>query len=203
MSTVILLGAVAVGTLAYWNYFRDIAIKETSPNRWSWLVWSVTTLVEAFTFKAVSEGWETSVPFFVSGICCIVVMMRIWKRARWKWPSVTELACVLASFAAVFLWLRNGEAVWAHMLTIVAIPVSFLPTWISAKAHPRGEASSAWWLWTVGDALALAYILMQPSQNGIMTWVDKPYAAMELICHASMAILVTVLLMRRPRHAQA
>lgn len=196
-STIVLLCAVAVGILAYWNYFKDIAKKETSPNKWSWLIWSMTTFVEAFTFNAVSEGWEKSIPFFVSGICCIVVTIRIWKRAQWKLPSVTETLSVIISAVAVVLWLKYGEALWAHLLMIVAIPISFLPTWVTTHQHPRGEASSAWWLWTIGDALALAYILMQPSPAGIASWVDKPYAITELACHASMAVLVTVLLLRR------
>lgn len=198
----VLLAAVAVGVLAYWNYFRDIAVKETKPNRWSWLAWSITTLVEAFTFNAVNEDWTKSVPFFVSGICCVIVTLRIWNRAAWKWPNPTEALCILASLGAVVLWLRYDQAVWAHLVTILAVPIAFIPTWATTKENPRAEDSSAWWLWTIGDALALTFILMQPGVPGAEEWMDKPYAVIELLCHASTAILVSVLLIRQKRRVR-
>lgn len=202
LATIVLLSAVAVGTLAYRNYFNDILSKENRPNRWSWLIWSATGFVEAFTFEAITDDWTKSVPFFVSAISCVIVAIRIWRHAAWKWPTLAEVICIVASIIATVLWLYYNETMWAHVVALVAIPVSFIPTWIDAKKNPADEDSSAWWLWTIGDTLALTYILMRSDLLRPEEWMDKPYAIIELACHASMAIMVSALLIMKKFHAR-
>ncbi|MES2994915.1 MAG: hypothetical protein V4681_02710 [Patescibacteria group bacterium] len=183
--------AIAATTAAYWHYDRDHQAGHTVPNRWSWLIWGVTTIVEALTFQAISEGatvienvLKTSV-FYVSGICCILVTIRIWRKAEWKMPQWNEVISVIASLAAIVLWVIYHEAWWAHVVAIVAIPVSFIPSWIDARRNPEAEQSRAWGLWTLGDALTFGGILLL-----IDTDKELPYIITEFGCHAAMWLLV-------------
>ena len=64
--TAMLVAAIVFIVAAYAEYFRDIKNEVIAPNRWSWLIWSAATAVEAFTYEAVSEDWMKSVIFFIS-----------------------------------------------------------------------------------------------------------------------------------------
>lgn len=176
------------GTLAYRRYWLDIGNKEIQPNRWSWLVWSVTTMVEASTYFANNLDWLEAVPFFVSGFACVVVTITIWHKAKFEWPDPVEAVCVLAATAATILWLCFHLTWWAHVIVILAVPVAFWPTWQKAWHCPKNEQTPAWMLWTIGDALALVVVLMR--MDSWSDWQELPYAVVELACHGAMWLII-------------
>ena len=183
--------AIASTMGAYWYYNRDHIAGTTTPNRWSWLIWGATTIVEVLTFQAIAEGatWSEQLlkasVFYVSAACCLYLTVRIWLRSKWKAPNGYEIASVVASVIAIVIWLVFQEAWWAHLVTIAAIPISFIPSWSDAREDPEGEKTCAWALWTLGDALTLIGIVLV-----IDTDRELPYIVTELGCHAAMWLLV-------------
>jgi hypothetical protein len=78
------------------------------------------------------------------------------------------------------------DAFWAHMLVVVAVPVSFWPTWASVVADRGRERSPAWGLWTLGDLATLMVAARTPgSPVG-----EYAYILVELVCHASIWFMV-------------
>ncbi len=173
-----LLMAAVSSIAAYVTYFRDIRRDTIRPNRWSWLVWSVATSVEAATYEALNTDIIKSAIFFLSGLSCIVITALIWKRARWEKPNWTEIVSTVTSMIALVLWLVYKETFWAHVLVIIAVPIAFFPTWEGAKSGH--ENSRAWLLWSVGDLATLAVILLR-----IEAAEALPYIVVEATCHIS------------------
>jgi hypothetical protein len=170
---------------AYGEYFLDLSAARIAPNRWSWLIWSATTIMEVATFYAIAGDAMTAFVFVSSAAGCVAITLAIWRRAAWRAPSATELFCVLASLAAAALWFIFRQDWWAHLLMLAAIPISFLPTLQSARGDYRREDSPSWLLWTIGDALALGYVLTRHEQAG-----ELLYASVELTMHAGIWLLV-------------
>ncbi|MEK7144935.1 MAG: hypothetical protein AAB794_03745 [Patescibacteria group bacterium] len=179
LASMILIAAIAFSIAAYVQYFRDIKNGVIVPNRWSWLIWSVATAVEALTYEAVSDDWMKSIVFFIAAISCFGITVRIWSEATWKKPDWTEVVCVIASGFALLLWLQFQLTLWAHLLMVLAVPVAFVPTWKSAIGNPNNERSRAWGWWSIGDLLTLIVILVRFDKVE-----ELPFILVEFACHA-------------------
>lgn len=189
INEVILALAALCTIVAYIVYFTQTVDGTTQPNRWSWFIWSGTTLLEALTFQGVSGEWMKAAVFFVSAGCVVITTMIIWKRSEQEIPKLTEVFCVVATIAAIWVWYHYQEVWWAHVIMILAIPVSFMPTWKDGLDNPGSEHWGAWLLWSVGDALVLYLIYVNLDDIR-----ELPYIAVELACHAYM---LRIALMRR------
>ncbi|TKD50511.1 SET domain-containing protein-lysine N-methyltransferase [Sphingomonas baiyangensis] len=178
--------AIAFHFAGYGTYLLGLRRQQVEPNRASWLIWSAATVIEAVTYSAANPGSPTAFVFLASAGACILVLIGIWRRSAWARPTRPETICMIASFAALILWLVFREAFWAHMLVVLVVPISFLPTWASARADPAREASPAWGLWTLGDTAALLTALAARDE-GVS---ELAYIVMEIVCHASVWAIV-------------
>lgn len=197
LDLIVLVAAILFGIAAYFTYYRDIA--RIGPNIWSWLIWSVVTLTESLTYQATNGDLLKSLSFFASSACCIVITIKIFRTQVFSFPSPTEWFCLLVSFVAIAIWLGFRETLPAHILTLAAVPISFVPTWIGIKNNPREEASLAWPLWSIGDVLTLGFIVI----HNPTSWnnFDKPYAIVEFACHLITAIWLGIMLFVR-KHSE-
>lgn len=178
--------AVGFSFSGYAVYLAGLRRQLVQPNRASWLIWSAATGLEALTYAAVNPGAPQGWVFAISALACIIVTLGIWRRSSWAPPSGTESFCIAACMAALVAWLVFREAFWAHMLVVVAVPVSFWPTWASAWQDRARERSPAWGLWTFGD-LATLLITVRGDQPA---FAELAYVLVEFLCHASVWFLI-------------
>ncbi|WP_082448460.1 MULTISPECIES: SET domain-containing protein [unclassified Sphingomonas] len=179
--------ALVANIAGYAVYLRALRRDLVEPNRASWLIWSIGTGVEAATYAAVNPRALQTIVLLVSALACILVMLGIWRRSAWASPSRSETACIVASLGALVLWLGFRDAFWAHMLVVVAVPVSFWPTWVAARADPQRERSPAWGLWTIGDLATLLVALGVAHGRSVG---ELAYPIVELASHAAVWGLV-------------
>lgn len=178
--------AVVFSLSGYAVYLTGIKRQLVQPNRASWLIWSASIAVEAATYAAVNEGSPQTWIFGISTVACVAVTVGIWRRSSWEAPSRGEMVCMGACLASLVLWLAFSTAFWAHMLVVVAVPISFWPTWQSVLQDRNRERSPAWGLWTLGD---LATLLVATRANGEVIG-EYSYIFIELVCHASVWFMV-------------
>ena len=178
MSYLLLLASAGFGVAAYSFYFKDTVSAEIKPNRWSWLIWSITTAVESVTYHEVSGDWMKSTVFFLSAVCCGVVTARIWTKSKWQTPDWSEVVSIVASLGALGIWFKYRDVLGAHYLVVGALPIAFFPTWKEAWKDFGKEFTWAWPLWTIGDFFAILLILSRFEKRE-----ELPYAVMECLCH--------------------
>ncbi|QNA86944.1 SET domain-containing protein [Sphingomonas sp. So64.6b] len=178
--------AIVCSLAGYGVYLTGIRRQLVQPNRASWLVWSAATAVEAGTYAAVNPGAPQAWIFGISAVACIAITLGIWRRSSWEAPSQSEVFCMAACLASLILWLAFQNAFWAHMLVVVAVPISFWPTWQSVWQDRNRERSPAWGLWTLGD---LATLLVATRAEGQIVG-EYAYIFVELLCHASIWFMV-------------
>ena len=179
--------AVGCNVAGYATYLTGLRRKLVDPNRASWLIWSAATAIEALTYSAVNTAAPQAGVLLISSALCLAVTLAIWRRSAWSAPSATETGCMAACLLALILWIVFREAFWAHMLVVVAVPVSFWPTWASVAADRTRERSPAWGLWTVGD-LATLLVAARGAQADPVG--EYSYLLVELVCHASVWIMI-------------
>lgn len=178
--------AVGLSFAAYAVYLVGLRRQTVRPNRASWLIWSAATALEALTYAAVNPGAPQGWVFAVSAVACIVVTMSLLRRSYWAMPSQSETFCIAACLTALVIWLVFREAFWAHMLVVVAVPVSFWPTWASVWRDRSAERSPAWGLWTFGD-FATLLITVRAANPG---FDELAYVVVEFLCHASVWFMI-------------
>jgi SET domain len=181
-----LFAAMILSISGYAFYWLGIRRQLVRPNRSSWLIWSAVTTIEALTYQAVNEGLTQNIVFFISAASCLFITLAIWRQSAWQRPSDAELICIGIALASLIIWIGFQSQFWAHILVVAAVPVSFLPTWISAWQDKRRELSPAWGLWALGDFATLMLILSGPRLGG----TDLPYIIVELVCHASIWLMI-------------
>ena len=182
----LLIIAMVLTIAAYGIYWWGIEMQLVRPSRTSWLIWSAVTTVEALTYQAVNEGLLQNIIFFMNAASCLFITFAIWRHSSWQRPTPLELACMALSLAALILWFGFQKADWAHIMVLVAVPIGFLPTWISAWQDKRRELSPAWGLWTLADVATLCLIL-QTTKGGVM---ELPYILLELVCHMAVWLII-------------
>jgi hypothetical protein len=124
--------------------------------------------------------------FAVSAVACILVTLSLLRRSHWAMPTQSEALCIAACFSALIVWLVFREAYWAHMLVVVAVPVSFWPTWASVWRDRSSERSPAWGLWTFGDLATLVLTVRGPAPG----FAELAYVVVEFLCHASVWFMI-------------
>jgi hypothetical protein len=196
MDIILIVAAIAFGLAADWKYFQALKTPgNAAPNRWSWLIWSLSAVVEVATFKGISDDWLKVIPLATTPIACFVILRKVWQMKEDRWESdldkFVDVFSVVASVGAIAIWVFFHEEFWAHIVAILAVPVSYLPQWktVLKEASKPGD-ELPWKLWATMDALNLAL-----NFHRLETLAEIPYVLTELACHASVWFL---LLYRRP-----
>ncbi|MEN9622115.1 MAG: hypothetical protein RLZZ67_549 [Candidatus Parcubacteria bacterium] len=190
---VVVLMSVVIGIAADRQYYLGLDKPgHQPPNRWSWLIWSFSAFVEVATFKGISDDWLKVLPLATTPIACVVILSKVWKMKEDRWDGALDktidIVSVILSFAAIFIWLYFKEELWAHVMMICAVPISYIPQWRETlKVHSHSSVDKLpWMLWTIMDTLNL--ILNLHRINDI---AEIPYVVVELICHASVWFLIS------------
>lgn len=178
--------AIICNITAYIFYWLGIRRQLVRPNRSSWLIWSAATAIEAMTYQTVNHGAAQNIIFAISAMACIIVTLAVWRQSEWQPPTRTESLCMAMCLVALVIWGVFQSAFWAHMLVVIAVPISFIPTWASVMRDRDHERSPAWGLWTFGDLATLIVIIstLQDERSEI------PYIFVELVCHASVWFMI-------------
>ncbi len=159
---------------------------QVEPNGASWFIWATIAGVEAATYAAVNPYQAQNWVFLISAFACVIVMLCMWSRSRWRATTPTENVCIIASFAALTIWIVFHKAFLAHILVVAVVPVSFWPTWISVIKDRDRENSPAWGLWTLSDLMTLLIAL----RDGNMGVGVLAYILIEFTSHGSVWLIL-------------
>lgn len=145
-----------LGFAAFIPYIAAIVRGKTTPNRATWLIWTVVGVVVGGSYYA--GGAKDTIWVAVSYIAgpFIIFILSI-KYGEGGWTGIDK-ACLFTAGASAFLWWLSGSALIGLCMSLVADLMGASPTILKAYRRPEGEDRTSWTIWSVAGAINLVAI---------------------------------------------
>lgn len=146
-----------VAVVCYLPYLVDMARGKTRPHMFSWLIWSLVSVIVFAgqqTDNAGAGAWSTGV---TSLLCTCIFLYSIVKGDR----QVTTLdwICLLIGLCSIPLWALTDTALYSVLLMTVIDMVGFIPTFRKSWHRPHEET------WITFALASLKYLLAVPAMS--------------------------------------
>lgn len=135
-----LLSGIGVGLafIGYAFYFYDIFYGRTKPHAFSWFLWALLT---AIGFAAQISG-QAGPGAWVLGLdavlCSIIFVLSLFKGE--KGYVLSDWIALIATLAAILLWLVTGTPVLSVILIVIIDAFAFYPTVRKSVGKPHEES---------------------------------------------------------------
>ncbi len=145
------------------SYLRQVVKGHSTPNPATWFIWTVTTIMNAFSYFQVVDDFFTSlmtttVAFGISSIFAYsLIRGKFGRLGMMEWTSLA-MALVIGIF-----WQVSGNAVIANLLLQVILAISFIPTVRGLLKHELKEKGLPWNLSVLAYSLMILSILVDPT----------------------------------------
>ena len=184
--------ASSLAMIAYIVYFLTVKKSGIIPNRLAWLICSISVSLETITYCYISNNNIRSLYFIVASLCTIVITIKIWKLARWENSSRIQKNSLIFYSFAIAIWPLFELPFIAHLILLIAIPVTFFPIYKSAYKNYKTENILPWLLWSISDVFIIISIFVN-----MKTFRELPYALVSFICPFT---VFAIIIFQRIRH---
>ena len=134
-------------------YIVSIVRGKTKPHLFTYLVWSIVTII-AFFGSLVSGGgygaWLTG----LSGFFTVVVMVLCFRYGT-KDIKPIDTFFLIAALISIVPWLIFKDPLWSVVLATAIDVCGYLPTIRKTWKAPQSEVAAGWALGTVRSAISL------------------------------------------------
>ena len=143
--------ASATHALGFWMYNSQAKAGKSKPNFVTWFIWALLASLNALSFMAITS-FVVAAQIFVGAIGCIGTFVNALVTGKFEWPGWKEWVILPISLVTIAVW-KFYNPLYANLVLISALVLSFWPSWEGVWADPTKEKSLPWFLW--GGAYAL------------------------------------------------
>ena len=187
MDIKVILGAVAALLAAgsAYLYIRDIFRGNTKPHIFTWLIWSIVTVIgflgQWFT-GAGAGSWATG----VSAVYTVFVFFLAFKYGT---PDITtfDKICLGLALISIIPWLLTDNIVLSVLLAAFTDVVGFVPTIRKTWRAPKSESFGS----QLFDAVKHTLSILSLQSYSLTTWV---YPA--AVLGAKLVVIAEIVLLR-------
>src|SRR5690349_16875953 len=136
-------------------YILSIQRGRTRPHVFSWIVWTLATLV-VFLAQLAGHGGYGAWPIGVSGVITGYIAILAYRKTSDR--AITRADWIFLAFALAALpcWLLTSNPLWAVVILTGVDLAGFGPTFRSAYLRPHDERTGFYFLGAVRNALAIS-----------------------------------------------
>ena len=121
-------------------YFRDTLAGRTKPNRVSWFLWALASLVSFSAAFSVDADIWASVRVLVGGVVPAVIFLGSFVNRKSYWKLTWfDWFCGGLSLTALLFWQLASSPLIAVLLATAANTFALIPTFIKAWNFPETE----------------------------------------------------------------
>ena len=145
----VLAGIVTLS--AFFFYVRDCLSGRSRPNRATWIIWSVLSLVITASYYAAGARdtiWASA--GFTIGQFSVALVSLKYGTGGW---SILDRICLAGAGLCLLAWALSGSALLALVLAILVDLVGAVPTIKKLLDDPASESRTAWMVFSVGNLL--------------------------------------------------
>lgn len=173
-------------------YIRSIHQGRTKPHAFSWIVWSIGTVVVFFA-QLAGLGGSGAWPIGVSGVITTYIAVLAYSKHSDRSVTKTDWIFLAIALAALPCWFLTSNPLSAVVLLTVLDLAGFGPTFRNAYSHPHDERIGFYSLGVVRNGLAISAL-----EHYSLTTVLFP-AAVGIAC----AVFVAMVAYRRAVESMA
>ncbi|OGF26047.1 hypothetical protein A2303_04575 [Candidatus Falkowbacteria bacterium RIFOXYB2_FULL_47_14] len=179
------MAALLHGT-SYFLYNLQAKSGKSTPNIASWGIWVFLAALNAFSFREMSGNTVLALQFFTGSGACALTFLYVLSIGKFARPKPREaVVLALGLFSAAVWWIFRSAA-GANMIVLLALIISFFPTWEGVWRDPYKETPLTWVLWTAAYGFTIIAVIIK---HGQLLSFFTPVAC--LIMHGAVAILST------------
>jgi hypothetical protein len=172
-------------------YIRSIHQGRTKPHAFSWIIWSLGTVVVFFA-QLAGRGGSGAWPIGASGIVTAYIAVLVYRKHSDRSITKTDWVFLAVALAALPCWFLTSNPLSAVVLLTAVDLAGFGPTFRSAYSHPHDERIGFYSLGVARNGLAISAL-----EQYSFTTVLFP-AAVGIAC----AVFVAMVAYRRTRLAR-
>jgi hypothetical protein len=154
--------------VGYIPYIYEVAKKTSVPNRASWFIWALSTVILFFGAKETGTNDAIWVPL-ADAIGCTIIFLLAIPLGVGGW-SRTDRASLFICLASLALWWYTGNALVALIANLVVYVSGYVPTIKKAWDMPGKESRTAWSLFFAGVLLNLVAVIFG-TDTGFAVWL--------------------------------
>ncbi len=134
--------SVIIGLVGFVPYVRDILSKKTKPHLYTYLIWSIVTIV-AFVGQYISGGGPGSWSTGVMGLLTIVILGLTF---RYGTKDVTRFDGIflIGALLSIVPWLFTHDATLSILIATFIDICAFIPTIRKTTKEPSSETLISW-----------------------------------------------------------
>ncbi len=150
---VISLICVIFSVFGYGLYIKDIIIKKIRPHLFTYLIWSIASLVTWALQVYGGAGVGASITL-ATGIMCVIIFLLSFKYGD-KDITFLDIIFLITSIVAIILWVFVRQPVLSIILLVSADVFGFAPTIRKSWNKPFEETLFVWELVTIRGVLSI------------------------------------------------
>jgi len=141
------IAAALLNIYGFWIYNKSVFYSKNNPNATTWLVWSVLSVINTWSYLKGTGDWVITLQFFTGLIGCIVTFVFCWVTGKFEKPDKTEQK-ILVACAISLMVLFSGNVTHANYITLFAFTISWWATIRKVWRDPNIETSLPWLIWS-------------------------------------------------------
>lgn len=158
------LAAALLATGSTYLYVRDIFRGNTKPHIYTWIIWTILTLIGFLGQLLGGAGpgaWATG----VTSLFCVLILMLAFKYGT---PDINNFdkLCLILALISIIPWLLTKNAVLSVILATLTDVIGFLPTMRKTWHAPKSESLGSMYLDALKHGLSIASI----QRYSLLTW---------------------------------
>ncbi len=165
----IFFGAIAalLALFSSFLYIRDIFRGNTKPHTYTWLIWSIVTVI-AFLGQWTSGGGPGSWATGVSAVVTITTLL-ISLKGNYGTKDITNFdkICLLLALLAILPWLIAKSVLWSVILATLIDLIAFFPTMRKTWHAPRSESLGSMYV----DAVKHSLSFLSMNSYSVVNWI--------------------------------
>jgi len=174
--------AIVLTFVMFVPYIRSIHQGRTKPHAFSWIIWSIGTVVVFFA-QLAGRGGLGAWPIGVSGVITTYIAALAYRTRSDRSITKSDWVFLTLALAALPCWFLTSNPLSAVVLLTVLDLAGFGPTFRHAYSHPHDERIGFYSLGVVRNGLAIAAL-----EQYSLTTVLFP-AAVGIACAAFVAMV--------------
>lgn len=135
---------IVLNAIGLSSYLIDTVKGKIQPNKVSWALWSVASLVVFLAQIKQGVGIQSLMTLSV-GLLSLIIFLGSFlnKKAYWKFTKF-DLSCGVLSLVGLIIWQITQIGNIAIMFSIMADGLAYVPTIVKAYKFPQTESDWPW-----------------------------------------------------------